>query len=147
MNSRHRAREIALQILYRYDLNSSSKGTPLPAGAELAGELQKHFDHFQTPEDLREFAARLVAGTLDHLSELDPLIEEKSANWKISRMSCVDRMLLRMATYELLRMTETPASVVLNESIELGKEFGTAESPSFINGILDAVAGTLKRKG
>lgn len=144
MNSRHRAREVALQILYRYDATLSSGGS-LPSGAELASELAGHFEHFKVPDTLREFAARLVAGTLGGMAGLDALLEKHSAHWKISRMASLDRMLLRMASYELRDMPEVPPSVVIDEAIELAKQFGAADSPSFVNGILDAISTSLRK--
>ncbi len=145
MQNRHRAREIALQILYRYDV--AQNGTPRvepPTGGALATELSQHFDHFTISPDLRDFAAQLVAGTLLGQIELDGLLERHAANWKVARMSLVDRSLLRMAAFELKAMPETPASVVIDEAIELAKQFGTSDTPAFVNGILDAIKGELR---
>jgi len=142
MSTRHRAREVALQILYRYDVALQTHGTPLPQGSDLARELGQHFEHFKVPSGLREFAAQLVAGTLTEQTELDKLLETHAANWKVSRMGYVDRALLRMATYELTHVKETPATVVIDEAIELGKQFGTSETPPFVNGILDSIRKT-----
>lgn len=144
MKTRHRAREVALQILYRYDVAQQTEHTPIPEGAELLKDLTRHFDHFKVPEDLRGFAAQLVSGTLLKISELDPLIEANTANWKMSRLAPVDRSLLRMATYEMREIPETPATVVINEAVELAKQFGNEETPSFINGILDSVRKAVK---
>lgn len=145
MSTRRRAREIALQILYRSDMaRASSPDLPPLEGAALAREISQHFDHFQTAPEIREFTAQLVAGTLLRQNELDPLIERHASNWKLSRMSVVDRSLLRMAAFELAHIAETPASVVINEAVELGKQFGTSETPSFVNGILDAVKNELR---
>jgi N utilization substance protein B len=142
---RHRAREIALQILYRYDIaKAASPDLPPPQGAALAKEISQHFDHFKTDMDLREFTAQLVAGTLLNQGEIDPLLERHAAHWKIARMSFVDRSLLRMAVYELKHLTETPPAVVINEAVELGKQFGTAETPAFVNGVLDALQKELR---
>ena len=69
--TRHHAREVALQILYRFDTASQAKGIPVPQGAMLAQELTQHFDHFQVPGELREFSAQLVAGTLADFNRLD----------------------------------------------------------------------------
>jgi N utilization substance protein B len=138
VTTRRRAREIALQILYRYDKPE------IPQGAALAKELSQHFDHFQVNSELREFIAHLVAGTLQNLGELDALLERHAANWKIGRMSSVDRSLLRMAAFELSHLRETDAAVVIDEAVELAKQFGTKDSPAFINGILDAVKAELQ---
>jgi N utilization substance protein B len=138
MKSRHRAREVALQILYRYDV-PQQQGTLVPQGTALLNDLVRHFDHFQIPDGLREFASQLVAGTLQNVSDLDATLEQHVSNWKVARLGFVDRSLLRMAAYELKYMPETPASVVIDEAIELGKEFGTEDTPAFVNGVLDAL--------
>ena len=145
VKTRHQAREFALQILYRYDVATGVQPqVSLPQGAELARELSQHFDHFKIEGELRQFVAELVVGTLSNLTEIDALLEKHAANWKISRMSYVDRSLLRMAIFELKERPETPSSVVIDEAIELSKQFGTSESPAFVNGILDAVKGGLR---
>lgn len=141
---RHHAREIALQILYRYDSTEQSDGQAPPQGADLARELAQHFSHFAVSEDLREFAAELVAGTLAKRGELDEKIEKQAANWKMSRMPLVDRSILRLALYEMMfgAASSTPAvppQVVIEEAVELAKQFGEAETPAFVNGILDAL--------
>lgn len=149
---RHQAREIAFQILYRHDqvraqqqqqqqqaAATEASVTLADAAVDLSRELNEHFEHFQVAPELREFAALLAAGTIRHARELDELLERHAANWRISRMSLVDRNLLRMAIYELKHVPGTPPSVVLDEAIELAKQFGTSESPAFINGVLDAI--------
>jgi N utilization substance protein B len=143
--SRHQAREIALQMLYRYDeapAAADAHGAKPPQA--LIDELNGHFEHFQTPLELRSFTAELVAGTLRELPALDALLEKHASNWKIARMASVDRCLLRMAAYELGHFPDTPASVVIDEAIELAKQFGTAESPAFVNGVLDAIRSTVR---
>ena len=139
MNSRHRAREVAFQILYRFDLELHSSGTPPPAGEALLKELVHHFDHFKVPEELREFSAALVVGTLKTLPDLDPMIEAHASKWRVSRMGMVDRNLLRMGLYELSHFPDIPTSVTLDEAIELAKHFGAEETPAFLNGILDSI--------
>lgn len=137
-HSRHHAREIALQILYRYDLNQTQGVDAIPTGLALAEDLKRHFEHFQVTEGVREFAAELVAGTLKDSAELDVEIEKFSSNWKISRMAVIDRNLLRMAMYEMTRIKDTPTSVTIDEAIELAKQFGTADTSAFVNAILDS---------
>lgn len=144
MKSRHRAREIALQILYRFDVAAHISGKPLSSQAqelsgELAQELEGHFKHFQVSPELQDFTAQLVNGTLNELPRLDSLLESHVSNWRLARLGFVDRSLLRLAAYELLFLGETPTSVVIDEAVELGKQFGTAETPAFVNGILDAL--------
>jgi N utilization substance protein B len=138
-HSRHHAREIALQILYRYDVNANAKdGTAAPTGMALADDLRKHFEHFQVSEGVREFAAELVAGTLQNTAELDLEIEKYAQNWKISRMALIDRNLLRMALFEMTRFKDIAAAVTIDEAVELAKQFGTADTSAFVNAILDS---------
>ncbi len=139
MSTRHRAREIALQILYRYDVSAQAGGMDAPRDTKLIEDLNGHFEHFQTPENIRSFTAELVSGTLRDRAALDEMLEKHAANWRVSRMGLIDRNLLRMATYEMLHFPDIPATVTIDEAIELSKQFGTQESPSFINGILDAI--------
>lgn len=130
-NPRRLARTVALQILYQYDLNSTPN--------HLVDDLKKYYDHFKVPENLREFVGQLVAGSVLDRQKIDELIEKNLSNWKLTRMSSVDRSLLRMATYEMQFLKSTPAAIVIDEAIEIAKEFGTAESPAFVNGILDSI--------
>jgi N utilization substance protein B len=139
MNSRHRAREVAFQILYRFDLEVHSSGTPPPTGEALLKELVHHFEHFKVPEELREFAAALVVGTVTTLPEIDPLIETYAAQWRVSRMGMVDRNILRMSVYEMKHFPDIPPQVTIDEAVEVAKQFGSEETPAFINGILDAI--------
>jgi N utilization substance protein B len=148
--TRHQAREVALQILYRYDmaLNEPEKATAdeLPAFSPQAtlNELNRHFDHFRVPNEIRGFAAELVAGTLRDLQSLDAILEKYASNWKLARMSYVDRNLLRMSIFEMKAFQDTPVSIVIDEAVELAKAFGTQESPGFINGVLDAVKSSVR---
>ena len=96
-------------------------------------------EHLSPEEGDEEFADRLVRGVLEHGQEIDQVIEEHSENWRLERMPAVDRNILRIATFEFLHCEEIPPKVTLNEAIELGKRFGSEESGSFINGILDRI--------
>ena len=126
MNRRSRAREIALQALFQEDLNPNNSLENL--GTFLAARLQD--------EPLREFAKQLVLGVKRNQAELDQLLAEKAANWSVPRMAATDRNLLRLGAYEI-RFMDTPDRVAIDEAIELAKRYGTANSPQFINGILD----------
>ena len=81
----------------------------------------------------------LTKGVIDNKSQLDQLIEQFSSNWKISRMGCVDRNILRIAAFEILYCHDIPPIVSINEAVDIGKLYGTEESGSFINGILDGI--------
>lgn len=85
------------------------------------------------------FFLELVRGVAGSWAQIDCVIEEYSSNWKISRMSCVDRNIMRIAVYEMFFCDDIPAKVTINEAIDIGKKYGTEESGAFINGILDSI--------
>jgi N utilization substance protein B len=136
MHQRRKAREVALQVLYELDV--------LEIDAEEGMAL--FWSHFEAPEDARPFASLLIEGAWNNRKQIDDLISSCSENWTISRMSKVDKNILRMAVYELLYCPDIPPKVTLNEAIDLGKIYGTENSGSFINGILDAIYITLHGK-
>jgi len=129
MRLRRKAREIALQVLYQLDV--------LRIDPEEAIEL--FWGHFSAPAEARGFATELVEGTWAHRDAIDRLISTCSENWSLERMARVDRNILRLAVSELLYGQGIPHKVALNAAIHLGKEFGSENSGSFINGILDAL--------
>jgi transcription antitermination protein NusB len=124
--SRHNARQVALQIAYNIELTSKTL-TEQWSQAQLVGE-QRHL----------EFLKRLLIRTYELQVQLDEEIVKRVERWTIDRLALTDHLLLRLALCELLFMEETPPKVVLNEAIELAKEFSTTQSGRFINGILDA---------
>jgi N utilization substance protein B len=126
MSRRTRAREVALQALFQEDLNPQNSLENL--GAFLSARIKD--------ENLREFAKQLVLGVKRNQAELDALLAEKAENWSVQRMAATDRNLLRLGAYEI-RYGDTPVRVAIDEAIELSKRYGTAQSPQFINGILD----------
>jgi N utilization substance protein B len=139
--SRHRAREAAVQMLYQWEVGKQSMlevmstfWTSGPAADEpLTGEM-------------REFATALTTGVAAKLEEIDPLIVEAAQNWRIERMAVMDRLILRLAVYEFLYQPETPARVIINEALELARTFSTDEAVRFINGILDGVRKARERE-
>lgn len=137
MGTRRQAREQALQILYQVDLG---------AGALSLEDALSRFWEFEdepTEPDVVEFARILVRGVSTRRDAIDTMISDASINWKLPRMSLVDRNILRIGAFELTAQDDIPASVSINEAIELGKRFGTSDSGSFINGILDRIARNL----
>ncbi len=136
MGSRRKAREIALQVLYQIDV--------LKVDAKEA--IQLFWSNFEVSEEAREFSSKLIEGTSNHREEIDKLIDSCSENWSLGRMAKVDRNILRMSTYELLYCHDIPYKVTLNEAIDLGKNYGSENSGSFINGILDALYVRLQRE-
>ncbi len=129
MISRHKSREMALQILFCMDMLEDSSD-------ELFENVAALLSRKEAPS---EFCSLLVKGVIENKPELDRIIEEHSSNWKVYRMSGVDRNLLRLAAFEMLHCRDIPAKVSINEAIEIGKKFGTDETGPFINGVLDAI--------
>jgi N utilization substance protein B len=143
VGARRRARECALQVLYSLDLNPS--GSAEQALAYFWRALAAEEGDGTVDPSVTEFAERIVRGTAENLAEIDAVIQRASKNWRLERMARVDRNLLRLATYELKHEAGVPARVVINEAIELAKRFGTAESPAFVNGLLDRITQELGR--
>ena len=135
MVKRRKSREFALQVLYELDL---TKQHPSKV-------LVQFEQHFSPKEEKDEFQEILVLGVLKHSQEIDRLIERYSDNWRLDRMSIIDRNILRMATFELLYCEEIPPKVTLNEAIDLGKQYGSGDSGSFINGILNRIQNEIVR--
>jgi len=102
--------------------------------------------HFRVSKSVRPFFLRLIEGVKEFQPEIDALIERFSENWKMSRMSRVDRNVLRLAIYELLHCHDIPPKVSINEAIDIAKRFGTEDSGAFINGILDSVRISLEKE-
>jgi N utilization substance protein B len=133
---RHQLRRVALQVLYAVDLAQGARSGGPVSSAEVFEAVAANFD---LPAGAHAFAKTLVCGTIDRAAEIDALLATHAENWRISRMAAVDRNILRLACYELTS-TDTPASVILDEAIELARRFGADASPAFVNGVLDAVA-------
>lgn len=136
MGTRREARENALQMLYQIEMS----------GATLAQVLEGFWArHPEEEADTKKFTEELVNGVLEEKELIDALIMQHSTNWKLPRMACVDKNLLRLAVYELKNCKEIPLKVTLNEAIEIAKKFGSEESSSFINGVLDKIAKELNK--
>jgi N utilization substance protein B len=114
-----------------------------PHEEEEAGTDRRDGD---VPESLRDFANGLVNGTVGRREEIDALLAAHSQNWRVERMAVLDRLVLRLAVYELLTAPGTPSKVVINEALELARAFSGDESVGFVNGILDAVRKHLGRE-
>jgi N utilization substance protein B len=130
MGNRRKSRELAMQALFYMDMN--------PNDSEETN-LERFCTNFTLSKKARPFFLKLVNGVLQTKSELDSIIEKFSDHWKIDRMACVDRNIIRIAVYELLYCIDIPSKVSINEAVDIGKKFGTEESGSFINGILDSI--------
>jgi N utilization substance protein B len=140
MGSRRRARELALQVLFQMDAQedlSVAQALGLFLHHLAVGEADGEATVSELDAETREFCEGLVRGVREHLEELDRALGQASRNWRLERMARVDRNLLRLALYELRYLPDVPAKVAINEAIEIAKRFGTADSPAFVNGILD----------
>ncbi|HEX7704828.1 MAG TPA: transcription antitermination factor NusB [Thermoanaerobaculia bacterium] len=132
MGARRKARELALQMLFQHDMSGNGPD-----------EIIDRFEDLQkSKENTREFATKIFRGTVDHIAEIDEMIQLQAENWRLTRMAAVDRNIIRMSVYEFLHENDTPKLVIIDEAIEIAKKYGTQKSPQFINGILD---GILKR--
>jgi N utilization substance protein B len=133
MAARHRSRKRALQVLFEWDIRRES----------IDKAIQNYYDSLYSEEHEKKpkpdkFMEELARGTSASAAEIDRQIEAKSANWRLERMAVVDRNILRLAIYELNR-NEVPAVVIIDEALELARQFSNHESIPFINGVLDAI--------
>ncbi|MGB6547050.1 MAG: transcription antitermination factor NusB [Candidatus Acidiferrales bacterium] len=136
MSLRSKSREFALQMLFQWEM-----GRQEPAALEVA-----FWKGARAEPETRTFANQLFEGTAAEAVRLDVLIESHADNWRVGRMSTIDRAILRLASYELTR-TSTPAKVVMDEAIELAKRFSGDEAAPFVNGVLDAIARSVNASG
>lgn len=127
--ARSQAREAAIKALYQADLRQDFDRAAAEAFLARQG----------LTEEAGEFARQLVEGTLVHRDELDREIEAVALNWNLKRMAVIDRNVLRLGAYELMFREDLPPAVSINEAVLLAKRYSTAESGSFVNGILDQI--------
>ncbi len=136
MGARRSGREAALQMLFQIDAS----------GASSEGAILLFFRHFEADPEGKSYAEQIVRGVEAAGADLDALIEKASNNWRIARMTKVDRNLLRVAAWELAYGDNQPRAVILDEAVELAKTFGSEDSSSFINGVLQRVADLVAAK-
>ena len=136
MGTRRQARELALQALFFLDIDKLDPEENLDAFCINYEE--------QLTKNIKPFFMVLVRGVLENKAEIDTLIRKYSKNWKLSRMPAVDRNIMRIATFELLKLEDVPATVTINEAIEIAKDFSSDDSGAFVNGILESVKGEVR---
>jgi N utilization substance protein B len=136
MGVRRKGRELALQALYQLEMT----------GERTEAALASLWQSAEGSAQVKEFAATLVRGVLEHRAKIDELISEVAENWRLERLSRIDLNAIRIAVFELTNEPPLPVEVAINEAIEIARRFGTEESASFVNGILDQVAIRLGRK-
>jgi transcription antitermination factor NusB len=129
VDKRTRARELAMQALYQLDIQ----------GPDLVGSLGGFFLENESDDSVRGLAADWTNGTWENLAQCDELIADSTIKWQLSRLSLVDKSILRLAIYQLRFCPDIPPRVVINEAIELAKKFSSDKSAPFVNGVLDAV--------
>jgi N utilization substance protein B len=137
---RRKAREYALQFLYGIDfIKTNILEGSIPD--EIKNALKIFWEEVaeQNPET-KSFAEEIIFGTISNIKKIDSVIKDVTEKWSIERMACIDRNIIRFATYELLFRQDIPPIVTINEAIEIAKKYSTAESTAFINGILDKIA-------
>ena len=130
-------REKVVQALYAHEITGDS----------AAHVIEHILPGLKNDKGAYEFAKQLVAKTIEHTKEIDPIIQAKVANWDFSRIALLDRLILRMGICELMYFQDIPPKVSMNEAIEIAKLFSTEKSGQFVNGILDAVLEELKSTG
>jgi N utilization substance protein B len=134
MGVRHRGRELAFQILFQTD----------QTGDKVNAVIARFQEMKRANADAAEFADALAVGAFGELKSIDALITAAADNWKLDRLLSVDRALLRLGVFELAHRADIPMEVVLDECIDLAKTYGSDESPSFVNGVLDRLGRQLR---
>lgn len=129
VRKRTKAREYALQLLYKYDITRE--------GLEHLGAFWAEQD--EASEDIKDFTEKLISGTLENLEEIDKKIASFATNWQLKRMAVVDRNVLRIGSFELIYLKDIPAKVSINEAVDLAKKYSGEEAGKFVNGILDRI--------
>jgi transcription antitermination factor NusB len=135
VDKRTRARELTIQALYQLDVQ----------GPELLNFIGQFFLENEPDDLVRKIAADWTKGAWQNVERCDELISKASIKWSLSRISPVDKSILRMSVYHLTCCDDIPPKVVINEAVELAKKFSTAQSPAFVNGVLDAVMKKLNK--
>ncbi len=130
MGNRRFSRELVIQFLYLTEMNAG----------DIASQLEAFWEsNPNKDEGVQTFTEDILNNIFEHKKEIDAQLEKYSDNWTLSRMTVIDRNLLRMAASELMYSKTVPPKVVIDEAVEIAKRFGTADSPNFINGILDRI--------
>ena len=137
MGKRRRARELAVQVLFHLEFSIDDPNEA----------VDLIYDKFNSQKSIKSFSKELVSGICENKKELDKLISSASKNWRIDRMSYLDRSILRLATFEILFMKDIPPKVSMDEAVEIGKKFGSKDSGSFVNGLLDNIYNNLLQEG
>ena len=134
MGKRRFSRELVTQFLYLTEMNEG----------DWKIQLKSFWETNSCQADVQSFAEDILHNIFDHKEEIDARLEKYSDNWTLSRMAVIDRNLLRLAASELMYSKTVPPKVAIDEAVEIAKKFGSADSPNFINGVLDRILKELK---
>jgi N utilization substance protein B len=134
-SNRHLGRIVALQTLYEQDFRSEAGDKTF----DISEVLSRNISRYRETIDDTEFIEKLVAGVSSHLTELDGILQPLAPEWPIDQIARMDRIVLRIGSYELLHADDVPPKVVINEAVELAKAFGGDNSSKFINGVLGSL--------
>jgi transcription antitermination protein NusB len=127
---RGQGRLAAMRFLYEWRLNPS---------ADLTEAMTLQFGYLKVKTGIAGYARQLIEGTLTHQDQIDKVVSENLTNWNLERLAVVERSILSIAVYEMLYMHEVPSKVTINEMVEVAKEYGSSDSSSFVNGVLDGI--------
>jgi len=142
MVSRRKARILAFQALYAWDISHGKS-----AGSQPAADCSSAGFFIDGWEELPDFTKLLISGTIENITAVDAMIRRHLENWDFSRLNKVDLAVLRMSAYALMYQSETAHSIIINEAVGISKEYGTDDSYRFINGVLDGIHKTLEAAG
>jgi N utilization substance protein B len=134
--ARHRAREIALQVLYEVD----------SVGHKSEETLERILSRIEASADMSDFAAGLVKGVIENREQLDQNIRDFAPAWPLDQISIIDRNILRLAIFEILNDNKIPVKVAINEAVELAKSYGSNNSSRFVNGVLGSISNLAANK-
>lgn len=138
--ARRKSRILAFQALYAWDSGSTDEQTLLDFSWASASQLER------MGEDGKAFARLIISGTLEHLPQIDDMISRHLVNWEIERLNKVDLAVLRMSVYSLMFQKDIPASIVIDEAVDISREFGAGEAYRFVNGVLGAVKPAIEKE-
>lgn len=136
MDRRTRARELTMQALYQFDI----------LGDYFLNHLNRFLNENAEDDMVREMADEWLRGAWENVGVCDELIKSAAVKWELSRLSSVDRSILRLGAYQLRFCNDIPGKVVINEAIEIAKKYSSEQSPRFVNGVLDAILRKLKEQ-
>jgi N utilization substance protein B len=147
-DSRHRARESALKVLYEAELAGGDVEAILASWRDVRPSLLDDGTEVVwpvLPPETWAMVETLARGTAAQMGVIDPLIEARAEHWRLARMPVVDRLILRLAVFELMTAPATPRAVVINEALELARTFSSEAAVKFVNGVLDGISHDLEQ--